>query len=62
MHVQTQKQCLPLCLSQDGGSPVYYASQEGHPDVVDLLVQAGADIHLAETEVHVSTHTQCPLQ
>ena len=36
---------------------MYFASQYGHPDVVDLLVQAGADIHLAETEVHVSTHT-----
>ena len=37
---------------------MYFASQEGHPDVVDLLVQAGADIHLAETKVNVSTHTQ----
>ena len=36
---------------------MYFASQEDHPDVVDLLVQAGADIHLAEPEVHVSTHT-----
>ena len=42
---------------QDGLSPVYVASQEGHTEVVDLLVQAGADIHLASTKVHVSTHT-----
>ena len=43
---------------QDGISPVYVASQNGHTEVVDLLVQAGADIHLATTdEVHVSTHT-----
>ena len=42
---------------QDGVSPVYVASQYGHTDVVDLLVQAGADIHLATTEVHVSSHT-----
>ena len=43
---------------QDGFSPVFGASQEGHTEVVDLLVQAGADIHLATTdEVHVSTHT-----
>ena len=41
---------------QDCLSPVYAASQEGHTEVVDLLVQAGADIHLATTdEVHVST-------
>ena len=43
---------------QDGISPVYAASLNGHTEVVDLLVQAGADIHLATTdEVHVSTHT-----
>ena len=46
------------CQTQDGYSPVYVASQEGHTEVVDLLVQAGADINLATTdEVHVSTHT-----
>ena len=36
---------------------MYVASQEGHTEVVDLLVQAGADTHLASTEVHVSTDT-----
>ena len=46
------------CQTQDGFSPVYAASQKGHTEVVDLLVQAGADIHLASTDqVHVSTHT-----
>ena len=43
---------------QDGVSPVYAASKNGHTEVVDLLVQAGADIHLATTdEVHIGTHT-----
>ena len=42
------------CQTQDGYSPVYVASQNGHGEVVDILVQAGADIHLATTEVHVS--------
>ena len=46
------------CQTQDGYSPVNVASLKGHTEVVDLLVQAGADIHLATTdEVHVSTHT-----
>ena len=37
---------------------MYTASENGHTAVVDLLVQAGADIHLATTDkVHVSTHT-----
>ena len=30
---------------QDGFSPLYVASQEGHTDVVDLLLKAGADVH-----------------
>ena len=38
---------------QDGTSPVYIASQNGHTDVVDLLVQAGAEINLAETVVRI---------
>ena len=45
------------CQTQNGLSPVYVASLKGHTEVVDLLVQAGADINLATTEVHVSTHT-----
>ena len=36
---------------------MYVASEFGHTDVVDLLVKAGAVIHLATTEVHVSSHT-----
>ena len=35
-----------LCL-QDGASPLYVASWEGHTDVVDILIKAGADIHQA---------------
>ena len=30
-----------------GATPVYVASMEGHEDVVDLLIQAGADLNLA---------------
>ena len=45
------------CQTQDGVSPVFAASANGHTEVVDLLVLAGADIHLATTEVHVSTYT-----
>ena len=47
------------CQTMIGASPVYAASLQGHTEVVDLLLQAGADIHLATTEVHVSTHTVC---
>ena len=47
------------CQTQDGVSPAHAASQNGHTEVVDLLVQVGADIHLAtaDDEVHVKTHT-----
>ena len=37
---------------QDGVSPLYVASQNGHTDVVDLLVKAGADVPLTTTEVY----------
>ena len=36
---------------QDGASPLYVASQEGHSNVVDILLEAGADVHQACTEV-----------
>ena len=36
---------------QYGFSPVYVASQNGHTDIVDLLVNAGGDIHLATIKV-----------
>ena len=36
---------------QDGLSPLYVASQEGHTDVVDILVKAGADVNQANTVV-----------
>ena len=49
-------QNVTLCL-QNGFSPVYGASEYGHTDVVDLLVQAGADIHLAAPEVYTLIHT-----
>ena len=49
-------QNVTLCL-QNGCSPVYVGSQYGHSDVVDQLVQAGADIHLATTKVHINIHS-----
>ena len=52
-HTQTIFCC---CRTQDGVSPVYAASQNGHIKVVDLLVQAGADILATTDKVHISTH------
>ena len=36
---------------QDGVRPLYAASQEGHTEVVDVLVKAGADVNQATTKV-----------
>ena len=36
---------------QDGVSPLNIASQEGHTAVVDILLEAGADVYQATTEV-----------
>ena len=40
-----------LPVQQRGHSPLLEASAKGHTDVVDLLVDAGAHINLATTEV-----------
>ena len=40
---------------QDGFSALFVASQEGHTDVVDILVEAGADVNQATTEVQIHT-------
>ena len=37
--------------AQDGCSPLYVASQFGHTEVVDVLLNAGADINQS-TKVH----------
>ena len=51
------------CQTQNGVSAVYAASHEGHTEIVDLLIQAEADINLATTKViYMLVHTQCPLQ
>lgn len=39
---------------QNGISPLYVASQEGHTDIVDLLLKAGADTHQAEMVLHAT--------
>ena len=36
----------PPC-TQNGASPLYVASQEGHTEVVDMLLSSGADPNLA---------------
>ena len=47
---------------QDGVSPLCVACVYGHTDVVDLLVRAGADVHLATTEVILFAHMLCKSQ
>ena len=41
---------------QDGWSPLYGASENGHLDVVKALLEAGANINQADT-VFTCTHT-----
>ena len=37
---------------QRGFSPLYTASEYGHTEVVDVLLNSGADVHQATTKVH----------
>ena len=44
--------CIYTILSftvQYGASPLFMASQNGHTDIVDLLLKAGADVHQTYT-------------
>jgi len=36
--------------AEDGASPLFLASQEGHTDCVRMLLQHGADANLATTD------------
>ena len=42
---------LVIAVIQENFSPVFVASQEGHTQVVELLIGAGANVHLATSEV-----------
>ena len=35
---------VKFCLMQTGATPLYIASQEGHSDVVNLLISHGANV------------------
>ena len=34
-------------LTQDGATPLYVASNNGHSDVVNILIRNGADVNLS---------------
>ena len=40
-----------LFIEQDNFSPLYVASHNGHADTVDILVEEGADVNLANTNL-----------
>ena len=44
---------------QDGYSPLCVASQNGHTDVVDILLRKGADVNQATTEEVCATINLC---
>ena len=34
-------------LTQNGATPLYVASQNGHSDIVNILIRNGADVNMA---------------
>ena len=43
--------CFLSFTAQDGLSPLYSACQDGFTDIVNVLLQAGADVNQAYTKV-----------
>ena len=43
--------CTHTYVSQDGKSALYVAAQEGHEDIVELLLKAKADLELKTKKV-----------
>ena len=73
LHVSTTCSNLPPTTSQylhvytilsftvqDGDSPLFMASQNGHTDIVDLLLKAGADVHQVFRPVHMLLSNNIP--
>ena len=42
-----------MCIWWDGASPLYAACEEGHADVVDILINAFPNIHKIATKVQL---------
>ena len=51
----------PCTCTQNGASPLYAASQEGHTEVVDTLLENGADPNLATTVCTLLWCVHCPI-
>ena len=43
---------IMICLMQDGATPLFMASQEGHSEVVNLLISHGANLDKSHEVCH----------
>ena len=62
MAVQYNIICTLYIHIQDGYSPLCVASQEGHTDVVDILLRKGADVNQTTTNEVCATINLCVSQ
>ena len=58
LHCVTEHVDILLTLLQDGWTPFHAACQEGHDQVAELLLQAGASVD-QETEVRGGVGQDC---
>ena len=50
-----------LSITQGGATPLYHVSKDGHADIVDYLISAGASINLALTVWRFHYTIKCTL-